>query len=465
MFGKLKNRIHQLKEDTKPLEFEPISLNKAYDIVRSKYEDGELALGISLSDVIKKIEDRVIDGDEEVINVLENRELKYVPYIAYAGNPPCLTKDSFFNYCASQVSETNKSTIISGWLHNYLKHRGLDSLNNKHLGKLLERRINTYSGPSRRIQFWKNNIDKIINSEKSVAKNLLHESKSFDQFIEEYRLSTELNESDFANEVVKRMIKLCKGKFPRFLPQVLEELKYSTKDGSTYYRDKEIVRYAASNLLQVAGLDCDEKVKNQLKKPFIKILKDPRIKTNINWEGVSPKSVDTMKQWLSARDIEFFFEIVSKTEEKYSLNTHWEYRKAFWMAYLPYIEDTWVAMGSTARDFAKLVINRKDVNYSDFGKLSGAESIQSVFFLRIKGVDVVEYSHSGASRVWRIEDSPLDFRAKSVHVDKFRKRGIAPPHLRKFEHRSSERYRWQSKLSGWLQRELDIEPKQSYRIN
>lgn len=462
MFENLKNSINQLKDNVQLLQNEPIHLKKAYDLVRSKYDESDFDSSTGLFELLKKVDERVIRGNEEVSTVIEKRELKYLSYIAYAGKPPYITNDRFFNYCVSQISTTNKSTIVSGWLHNYLKNKDLESLNNKHIARVIEKSINTYTGPSRRIRFWQNNADKIINNERSVATYLLHQSKSFDQFFEEYRLSTELNESDFANEVVKQMINLCKERFPRFLSQVLEELKYSTKEGSTHYRDKEIVRYAASNLLQEAGFDCEEKVKDQLKKPLIKILKDPRIRTNIKWEGVSPESVDTMKQWLSARDIEFFFEIVSKTEEEYNLDTHWEYRRAFWMAYLPYIEDTWVAMGSTAREFAKLIINRRDVNHSDFGKLRGAESIQSVFFLRVKGVDLVEYSHNGASRIWQIEDSPLEFRNKSVHVNKFRR--DAPPHLERFLHHNSEKYRWQSNLSGWLRWKLNIEPTQSYRI-
>lgn len=465
MKAKIKHLLSSFEYDQSPLKFSPKRLQEEYEAVRSKYEEGDLLPPVDLSKLTKKVERDVIQGKKEVENVLSERDLRFVPYLAFQGDPLFIKNDSFYKYCRSQIKSINKSSLISIWLHNLLKYKGSDSYNVKHMFDLFEEQLKKYDGKSRRVNIWKQNSELILSSEKKAASHILNQGKSLKEFLVEHKLSSELNESDYAAAIIKIMVSRCASTFPthRYLNQVLNELKYTTSDGRNYYRNKEIIRYAASKLLKAAGTSCSDGTKEKLKKPFLKILRDPRVTTHrINWEGVDPASIDVMKQWLSARDIEFFFEIVSKTEERLGLNTHWEYRKAFWMAYLPYIEDTWVLMGATAREFATLTINRGDITNTDFGKLSGAESIQSVFFLRVNNVDIVEYSHNGASRIWSQSNSPLQFRRKRIHVNTFRR--DAPSHLEKFSHFSSETYGWQRKLSGWLRRNLDIEQKQSYKL-
>src|SRR5699024_6467110 len=108
---------------------------------------------------------------------------------------------------------------------------------------------------------------------------------------------------------------------------------------------------------------------------------------------------------------------VSETENQIAKDTHWRYRKKFWEAYLPYIQNTWVVMGSRAEKMAKLLFPN-GIKKLKYGKLTGADSRQSVFFLRLQGHDIVEYSHQGASRVWKIKESPLEFRVNSIRVHK-----------------------------------------------
>lgn len=463
MEARLKNILSSFDQEYQPLNFTPKKLQKAYEAVRSKYEEGDLLPPIDLSVIARKLEKEIILGGKEVDDVLSVREQRFVPYLAFQGDPVFIKNDMFYKFCRSQIKDMDKSSLISTWLHNLLKNKRSDSFNVKHVFDLFEEQLNQYKGGSRRVKTWKENSELILSSEKKAASHLLNQGKSINEFLIENKLSSELNESDYTNTIVEYMVRKCAGDFPRYLNQVLNELKYTTSDGRKYYREGKLIKYAASKIIKVAGTSCDDELKEKIKKPILAILKDPRVPTNrVNWEGVDPAAMDVMKQWLSARDIEFFFEIVSKTDERLGLDTHWEYRKAFWMAYLPYIEDTWVIMGGTAREIAKMIMNKRGISNTDFGKLKGAESIQSVFFLRINNVDIVEYSHNGASRIWDHPSSPLEFRSQRIHVDTFRRN--APPHLEKFSHFSSETYGWQRKLSGWLSRNLGIEQKQSYRL-
>jgi len=49
------------------------------------------------------------------------------------------------------------------------------------------------------------------------------------------------------------------------------------------------------------------------------------------------------KEWLNSRNIEIFFEIVSNVPES---DQKWIYRRKFWEACIPYIENTWPIFGS-----------------------------------------------------------------------------------------------------------------------
>lgn len=463
MDGRLKNILSNFDHEYQPLNFTPKKLQKVYEAVRSKYEEGDLLPPIDVSLIIKKIDREVLQRGNEVDNVLSEREQRLVPYLAFQGDPPFIMNDKFCKFCREQIKGKDKSSLISTWLHNLLKNKRTDSNNVKHLIDLFEEQLNQYKGGSRRVKTWKDNSALLLSSEKKAANHILNQGKSINGFLVENKLSSELNESDYTNTIVEYMISKCARNNLRYLNQVLSELKYTTSDGTIYYRKNELIRYAASKIIKVAGTSCEDDLKEKIKKPILAILKDPRVATNkINWEGVDPEAIDVMKQWLSARDIEFFFEIVSKTEDRFNHDSNWEYRKAFWLSYLPFIEDTWLLLGSKAKRVADLISNNNNWYDLNYGKVGGLGGKQCVFFMRIKDVEIVEYSLVGASRVWKQADSPLKFRSHSMHVNQFRRN--APPEILWFSHQGSERYNWQGKVSSWLSRNLGIEQKQSFRL-
>ncbi len=452
-----------IRSEFEPLEFFPNKTHKAYEVVRSKFEEGDLTPPVNLEDCLNRIEKDVIGKNKSINKVLTKKELRYLPYLSYQGNPEFIKNDQFFSYIRNEFLTEVSSSVLSGWIQNYLKNKSKDSENHRYIGELIKNCIIDYNGKSKRCVHWKEHVNLMFSDESHIAMHLLSQSKSIRDFLIDLKLTTELNIGDWSNEIIKNMINQCSNSFPRHLSQCLEELKFKDRDGKEYYRQNDLFRYAATVLLRTAGISAQEEQKEKIKRPLLNKMKDPRVLTNrVNWTGVDQGSVDIMKQWLSARDIEFFFEIVSETEARLNLDTHWEYRKAFWMSYLPFIEDTWVVMGSRAKEITKFLINRNNMEHIKFGSLSGAESIQSVFFLRIKGVDIVEYSHNGASRIWSIDRSPLDFRENTINVNKFRRN--APPELEKFSHYSSELYKWQRDMSYWLRRHLGIEASQSYKI-
>jgi len=384
--------------------------------------------------------------------------------VAYlSSNQKLIEYEAYFKAAIDQISKTVRSSIISGWLHSILKYGSPKIKNDTALRKVLSTKLSKEEKFSKRIIGWKADIDKWLYHSNTVGFDLLNKAITIEEYLKGKRLSRELIQSQFSNNIVKGMIDRTADKFPRFLRQTLKQLKIENLDGNVINRSKSMIRYAASQLLLAAGVDCDVNEKELLRSSLINYLRDPRISINrTNWEGVDPKSINIFRQWLSQRDIEFFFEVVSETENFITNVTHWRYRKKFWEAYLPYIDDTWVVMGSTARRIARNLITRQNRSDADFGHLKGAQSNHSVFFIRIKGYDIVEYSHQGATRFWRVNNSPLIFRKHTVNVDDFRRNDTTS--LWKLNHFNSEYYYWQRDLENWFRFNLGITPVKSYRI-
>lgn len=463
--NEFKSNIRSRFDITEPISVEPRNLKKASEMVRSKYEDGELSPHIDLSRLERKTR-FIIEDENRSFNEFSEDETKYLVHIAYSGDDKKLIEeDSFWEYISKQLKSLHRTSKISQWLHVYLRHEDESIKHSKELGSKLFDIIANYDGRSKRVKVWQENIDLLFESGKNntIGKKLLEKANTIDEFIKSLRLSTELRESQFVERIIKQMINTAAQSFPRFLRQALNNLKVQNEDGTYQNRSKELVRYAASKILKVAGVECKKERKELIRKEFIDHLGDPRATYNqANWSGVDNESVTVFQQWLSQRDIEFFFEVVSKTEEQIAKETHWRYRKKFWEAYLPFIENTWVVMGSKAEQMAKYLFSDKDFEELEYGRLKGANSRQSVFFLRVKGYDIVEYSHQGASRIWRVNNSPLEFRQRSIHVDKFRRNDTTS--INRFIHQMSESYRWQNEMATWIRRNIGVEPTKSYRL-
>lgn len=470
----IKDQIRSRFELSEPIHFKPREIKKAEEVVRSKYEEGALNSSIDLERVRRKTWLILKDKNRE-LNELSDEETKYLAQIAYAGNKKKLIENgSFWSHSKDQLGNTKRSTILSQWLHVCLRYESDEIENSDGLRNLLQDKIRNYNGRSSRVKTWKENADLLFknNAEESIGKKILERSLTIDEFLKSLRLSTELRDSQFSIRIIKQMVDIVADRFPRFIRQAIKNLKIKRPDGNIEKRSKELARYAASNILKAAGYDCTKKRKDLIRDELIQHLGDPRAGSNrSNWSGVDEESKKVFKQWLSQRDIEFFFEVVSETENKIAKNTHWRYRKKFWEAYLPYIENTWVVMGSRAEKMAKSLFTKQDINKLNYGKLRGANSRQSVFFMRIQGYDIGEYSHSGKTRIWKSNESRLDFRRKSIHVDKFRKHdnynnpNAQNVSIKQFRHYNSHQYSWQSNIASWFNRKIGIEPIKSYRLN
>ncbi len=196
--------------------------------------------------------------------------------------------------------------------------------------------------------------------------------------------------------------------------------------------------------------------RDQLEPFFMRHFGDPRIPSGkANWSGVPENFRQVIRRWLTEQTLEAFFRLIKET----ALDQHWSYRQTFWRAYFDndLIHDAWFVLGTRARQLMNSLPEAKELAY---GLLRGAASDQSVLILRMSGATAVEWSHSGACRIW-LDDNP---NAPEPYKD--RNIPYIAPELRSDadlvqSHYSSESGRWQDKVAHWLRYNIGAEVRRS----
>ncbi|EPR43453.1 hypothetical protein dsx2_2304 [Desulfovibrio sp. X2] len=182
--------------------------------------------------------------------------------------------------------------------------------------------------------------------------------------------------------------------------------------------------------------------KDRVRDFLLKRLGDPRMVSR-GWQGVPEEAKAVIKGWLVENSLEDFFRILTATADPI-----WTYRRDFWRTYLQkgVITEAWVALGSKARSLAKRAFD------GEYGELVGALGTQSVLLMRIGGLTIAEWSHSGACRIWLTPTGvtpdfyKLTYGAASL-------RGTPDE---KIIHNGSERYRWQNRVARYIRNSTGI---------
>ena len=170
--------------------------------------------------------------------------------------------------------------------------------------------------------------------------------------------------------------------------------------------------------------------KKALQSFFLYHFRDPRLPSSKQkWSGIPEDARRVVVRWLVERVLEQFFMLLKDT----ALDEHWRYREAFWRAFLKrgVIDDIWFVLGPRAADV--LSKTRDDAEgIETTGRLSGAQSGQSVLLLRMPGVTIAEWSHSGSCHMW-LDDMP---GAPRLYKQNYHVREVRRPYPYPQEHSS-----------------------------
>jgi hypothetical protein len=152
---------------------------------------------------------------------------------------------------------------------------------------------------------------------------------------------------------------------------------------------------------------------------LLDILNDPRIDGGL-WLRTDQVAQDVMIRWLAQATLEQFLKVVDRIATRHQ----WEYRRAFWNAYIEkrVVANAWVVFGTNGAQVAtRIAGDTGDKLMRRFAMLSGGSADQAVLLLSIGDLIVADWSHDGRLRIWR---------RGNVHAPEFNLKSYAATDLR-----------------------------------
>jgi len=274
---------------------------------------------------------------------------------------------------------------------------------------------------------------------------------------EEAGFEERLARSGFLMEVHKRLLSHTSKQLIKNMMNQKElerVLKFVESKNKTFRFSEKYAEIANSLLLPFANDYRLGDIQETIHQFLIHHLKDPRIFRQ-NWFGVSEKAQSVILRWIVGATLEDFFDLIDEIAK----DAHWQYRRAFWQAYLRDISDAWIVLGPKAVYRSKRLI--KDGTKPRHGRIvgGGIQSNQSVLLLKIGGMTISEWTHDGACRTWTMDSNDAPAFHKTSSYTRSELVGHPDP-KNYFRHDGSVKGKWQREIASWIFENTGIRVKQ-----
>lgn len=223
--------------------------------------------------------------------------------------------------------------------------------------------------------------------------------------------------------------------------------------------DERPVRVEMANGLLGPFIDraAPAETKEALQSFFLKHFRDPRLPSGKHgWAGVPEDTRRVVIRWLVERVLDQFFMLLKET----AYDHHWRYREAFWRAFLDedLIDDIWFALGSRAESMLWKMSDDPEVQETT-ADLYGAQADQSVLLMRMPGITIAEWSHSGSCHLW-LDGAPGAPNLYKREYSAYTLRRPYPypevPDAYSQRHDGSQNGKWQDQIARWLRENTGI---------
>ena len=155
-------------------------------------------------------------------------------------------------------------------------------------------------------------------------------------------------------------------------------------------------------------LKAKEIIDNSFQDPRIGESTWPTISEYLGGQTTRQVCIDTVKQWHIFQSIRLFFKIIEEVVE--DGNDHqFPQRRDFWIDYFNkgLVTDAWIILGKSGLEEATRYKTAGDSDFINlrWAELKGGKKDQCVLLMKIGDISVMEWSHTGACRVWKKGDS------------------------------------------------------------
>ncbi|MBC7342249.1 MAG: hypothetical protein H5U02_07335 [Clostridia bacterium] len=383
------------------------------------------------------------------------RHLDKVPWILYWGDADSIVARNGLLEAILQLLAPRWKTCLKPLIHVYLLYYNPDLPGNDRLRSFILEHLSGQKLSQPSLRRWKERAALLFapNAPLNAGRWLIQGTpEKVPEALVDLGLSGELAVGNFLRQAVREAL----AEMVRYLPAKLESLSplLELPDRPSQCRFPELVAEAADSIIPAADAIATLEQQEYLRRFFLRHLSDPRLGAGATrWSEVSAEAKAIFIRWLSRQDLELFFGVVDRS----AYDRQWMYRRAFWETYLPYMEETWVALGPLGERVLRRLNLPREYHY---GRLVGGSHEQSVFMIRMRGYVFVEWSNNGPLRIWKQEAFPLRFGQPEYSATEIR---WSNEHER-IVHASPGTYSWQRRAREWIQVNLGITPKGSYEL-
>lgn len=287
--------------------------------------------------------------------------------------------------------------------------------------------------------------------------HFLSDSENPDKLLDAAGLSSGLARSGFLKSGIRTVVK--RPTSTRSAGTLRRLLALIECEGALRFDDRSMRVEIANGLLGPYIHRAPQgETKEILQSFFLRHFRDPRLPSGKQrWGGVPEDVRRVVVRWLVERALDQFFVLLKET----AYDHHWRYREAFWRAFLDegLIDDIWFVLGSRAEGLLRRMSDDPEV-VETTAELYAAQSDQSVLLMRMPGVTIAEWSHSGSCHLW------LDGigGAPNLYKQRYSAYELRRPYPydnnrdgHSQRHDGSDHGRWQNHIATWLRSNTGID--------
>ena len=322
------------------------------------------------------------------------------------------------------------------------------------LREFVKRHTSNYDGSRKFVQKLKANLAWYCEADgaRTLARTLSNSQKKLSDVWDFLELPDHMHRYRYFGEVAKEYVSLNSHPSNAYVADVVAFVEQHNRDATS--------RDVLSTLIVQLGIEASDSVMQPVQSYVLRKWQDPRIAgADVRWRNVSDEARAIFTRWITKEDLRFFFDVVAKAcdDEKF------EYRKAFWLAYLEHIS---FCRPVLRKDVERLFTNDRQIlqyyRERQPAILTGGSSNQHAFIIQMGSHTFVEFSTAAACYVYVDTKRPFRLDDSNYHMDGLRSRARAKHRV---VHQNSGNYHWQHGFAYWIKNNLRIEPVRSYQLD
>lgn len=375
-----------------------LKIEKSYNQVTAKYDQVSFVKIVDYHALLTKLNAVANSGS---IKDLTYREMRLAASCLFDGHPRLADNKLFLDLFLDALRSLRSRLAIKRLIYSYCLHFNPTDRGIQRIGEFLREAILHIEGhwdwPERHRKY---RFFDPVQAPQQLA-SLTAESTNPRKELERIGLGGQLLASGLSVHTYLNALNIIQKRLrsnPN-LQDVDRAITWAQADDGTLLFSAQRGDLANALLLPFSLQDPNHEIHQRIQNYFLESLSDPRI-DKAAWIGAAEPAIDVMIRWLAQATLEQFLKVVDRVAAK----QQWDYRRAFWGAYIEkrVVTNSWVAFGSDGARVAKQISDRTtDKIMRRFATLEGAGADQAVLLLRIGELVVADWSHNGRLRIWR----------------------------------------------------------------